>query len=115
MADTARSRLPMLEAGQAPKEMTVNEALARLDLLVQTGVVAVGIDTPPATPAEGQAWIVGGAPTGAWTAQPRALAGWEGRGVAIRRALQGHDGVDRDRWLHRDVRRRAMAGGTADR
>ena len=76
MADTARWGLPMLEAGQAQKEMTVNEALARLDLLAQAAVVATGLDTPPATPVEGQAWIVGSAPTGIWAGQARALAGW---------------------------------------
>lgn len=76
MADTARWGLPMLEAGQAQKEMTVNEALARLDLLAQAGVVAAGLDTPPATPMAGQAWIVGRAPTGGWAGQAQALAGW---------------------------------------
>ena len=33
MSDTARWALPLLEAGQAQKEMTVNEALTALDLL----------------------------------------------------------------------------------
>ena len=35
MTDTARWALPLLEAGQAQKEMTHNEALQRLDLLAQ--------------------------------------------------------------------------------
>lgn len=76
MAETARMGLPLLDAGQAQKEMTVNEALARLDLLTQAAVVAVGANMPPGAPADGQAWIVGNAPTGAWTGHGRALAGW---------------------------------------
>ena len=80
MADTARMGLPLLDAGQAQKEMTVNEALARLDLLTQASVIAVGLDTPPGAPAAGQAWIVGGAPSGAWAGQARALAGWTSGG-----------------------------------
>lgn len=80
MADTARWTLPLLDAGQAQKEMTVNEALARLDLLTQAGVVAVGTNVPPATPGEGQAWIVGAAPTGIWAGHDRAVAGWTAGG-----------------------------------
>ena len=80
MGETARWGLPLLAAGQAQKEMTVNEGLARLDLLAQADVVAVGLDTPPDAPAEGQAWIVGGAPTGRWTGQAHALAGWTAGG-----------------------------------
>ena len=80
MTDTARWVLPLLEAGQAQKEMTVNEALATLDLLAQAGVEAVGVNAPPADPAPGQCWIVGTAPTGAWAGRAGALAGWTAGG-----------------------------------
>ncbi|WP_242098501.1 DUF2793 domain-containing protein [Sphingomonas sp. CROZ-RG-20F-R02-07] len=73
---TARLALPLLESGQAQKEVTHNEALARLDLAVQASVLASGLSTPPVAPADGQAWIVGDSPTGAWTGQGRAVAGW---------------------------------------
>ncbi len=97
MADTARWGLPLLEAGQAQKEMTVNEALGRLELLTQAGVVAVGPDAPPSAPAEGQAWIVGGAPTGAWARQARAIAGWTAGGwrfVAPREGMSAWSAAD---------------------
>lgn len=90
MSETARWALPLLEAGQAQKEMTVNEALARLDLFAQPSVAAVGLDAPPADPAQGQAWIVGAAPTGAWAGQAQTLAGWTAGGwrfVAPREGL----------------------------
>lgn len=80
MTDTARWALPLLEAGQAQKEMTHNEALQRVDLLAQASVVAVGTDLPPVEPVPGQCWAVGAAPVGAWAGQARALAGWTGGG-----------------------------------
>lgn len=73
---TARLAMPLLAAGQAEKELTHNEALARLDLLVQPAVIALGVDHPPAAPAPGQCWIVGTAPTGAWAGHGAELAGW---------------------------------------
>ena len=90
MTETARLALPLLAAGQAQKEMTVNEALARLDIAVHACVVEVGRNTPPAAPADGDAWILGAAPTGAWTGRPGALAGWTAGGrrfVAPREGL----------------------------
>ena len=77
MSDTsARWGLPLIEAGQAQKEVFHNEAVTLIDLLVQASVVAAGLDTPPASPAAGQAWIVGTAPTGVWTGHANAVAGW---------------------------------------
>lgn len=73
---SARLALPFLIAGQAQKEVWHNEALALLDLAVQPSVVAVGLDTPPASPATGACWIVGATPDGAWSGQPHAIAGW---------------------------------------
>ena len=43
MTKTARWALPLLEAGQAQKEMGHNEALAAIDLLMTTAVLAVRI------------------------------------------------------------------------
>lgn len=80
MSETGRWALPLLDAGQAQKEMTHNEALATLDLLVQAAVVAVGVDTPPVSPTVGQCWIVGAAPTGQWAGRAGALAGWTAGG-----------------------------------
>lgn len=78
--ETVRLALPLIDAGQAQKELTHNEALTALDLLVQAGVVASEVNTPPGTPAPGQAWIVGGAPVGAWAGKAGAIAGWTAGG-----------------------------------
>lgn len=73
---TARLAMPLLAAGQAGKELMHNEALARLDMLVQPAVVAIGVNNPPAEPVAGQCWVVGPTPVGAWAGHAAALAGW---------------------------------------
>lgn len=77
---TARLALPMLQPGQAQKELYHNEALALLDLAVQPVVIEIGRNAPPTTPLPGQSWIVGAAPTGAWAGAANKLAGWTNGG-----------------------------------
>lgn len=77
---SARLGLPLLHAGQAGKELTHNEALQMLDLVVAGGAEALGVDAPPATPAVGQVWIVGPTPTGTWAGRAGRLAGWTAAG-----------------------------------
>jgi hypothetical protein len=77
---TPRLGLPMLEAGQAQKEVLHNEALALLDMLVSGIVEGSGDNVPPASPTIGRAWIVGTAPTGDWTGQAGAVAVWTSGG-----------------------------------
>jgi hypothetical protein len=71
---TPRLALPYILAQQAQKEVTHAAALNRLDALVQPVVQQVGLNTPPGSPADGQCWIVGTAPTGAWAGQANKLA-----------------------------------------
>ena len=78
--ETPRWTLPLLSAGQAQKEVTHNEALSLLDLVVQPCVEAVGLNAPPTDATPGQAWVVGDQPTGAWTGHARHLAGWTAGG-----------------------------------
>ncbi|MGN6277180.1 MAG: DUF2793 domain-containing protein [Sphingomonas sp.] len=77
---SARLALPLLAAGQAQKEMTVNEALTRLDVAVQASAVAGGVDAPPASPSIGQCWIIGNAPADAWSGHAGQLAAWTSGG-----------------------------------
>lgn len=70
--------LPYIQGGQAQKHVTHNEALERLDMLVQLTVEAVDINTPPGGAVEGQAWTVGAAPTGAWASNAGDIAAWRG-------------------------------------
>lgn len=66
-----------MPAGQAQKELFVNEALSRLDLLVQASVIAEAAQ-PPADPQPGQCWLVAQGASGAWSGEGGKLAGWIG-------------------------------------
>lgn len=74
-ARTPRHALPYLFPGQAQKEVFVNEALARLDALVQPAVLGE-IAAPPANPAPGDCYIVARPATGVWATHEGALATW---------------------------------------
>ena len=76
MAETPRLDLPYIAASQAQKEVTHSIGLDRLDLLVQCSVLDRNLTAPPASPALGDAYIVGPAPTGAWAGRANALALW---------------------------------------
>ncbi|AQR74422.1 DUF2793 domain-containing protein [Sphingomonas sp. LM7] len=77
---THRLALPLLQPGQAQKEMAHNEALALLDMVVQGAAVEAGLDVPPASPELGASWILGASPSGAWTGHAHEIAGWTGAG-----------------------------------
>jgi hypothetical protein len=59
---SARLALPYLAAGQMQKHVTLNEALTRLDVLVQTAVASRTVASQPGAPEEGEMFIL---PTGA--------------------------------------------------
>jgi hypothetical protein len=102
---TARFALPLLEAGQAQKEMFHNEALLRIDSLLHASVIAIGTEVPPGDPAPGDCWIVGAAPSGAWAGQAHALASWSAGGwrfVAAREGMCVWAAAARERALFRD-------------
>lgn len=84
-----RLKLPLLAAAQAQKEVTHNEALALADIAIQAVVQAVAPATVPTSPSVGQCWIVGLAPTGAWTGQAGAIAGWTSGGWRFVAAFEG--------------------------
>jgi len=73
---TPRLGLPLLFAGQTQKEFFVNEAHALADALLHAAIEGEA-DAPPATPAEGECWLVGNAPTGAWEDAAGRLASFQ--------------------------------------
>ena len=72
MSDTsARLGLPYLAAGQMQKHVTLNEALTRLDGLVQCSVTSRSLVTQPGEPADGALYILpDDAEGGAWSLHP---------------------------------------------
>lgn len=77
MTDTANLGLPCIEGSQAQKHVTHNDALRILDTLVQLAVLDRDITAPPASPAEGQRWIVKSGATGLWAGHDNAIAAWQ--------------------------------------
>lgn len=71
---SARLALPYIQPAQAQKHVTHNEAVQRLDLLVQLVVEAFGAAIPPAQPDEGRIWALGPVPADAWAGQAGMLA-----------------------------------------
>lgn len=86
---TARLILPLLQPGQAQKEMLHNEALALLDLAAQASAVSAGANTPPADPTPGDSWILGDAPEAAWAGHPHEVAGWTDGGWRFLAPFEG--------------------------
>lgn len=62
---STRLGLPWLMPAQAQKHVTHNEALRRLDALVQAAVESRSVAEEPSAPAEGQGWIVAEGASGA--------------------------------------------------
>lgn len=90
---TPRLGLPMLFAGQAQKEATVNEAFAAIDFLLSGGVEGIA-SVPPIAPVAGMAWIVGPAPTGAFAGHSDKIAGWSEGGWRFIQPSEGMRAFD---------------------
>lgn len=74
MTVTAHMGLTLLESAQAQKEITINEALARLDAILNAGVIDRHLATPPASPDEGDVYIVASGAKGAWSGKEAQVA-----------------------------------------
>ncbi|MEM9969563.1 MAG: DUF2793 domain-containing protein, partial [Pseudomonadota bacterium] len=74
MAETSRLALPLVQAAQAQKHVTVNEAFERLDALSQLTLVSDGQATPPLSPGQGEVHGVGAGAVDAWTGHDGKLA-----------------------------------------
>ncbi|MBT8154538.1 DUF2793 domain-containing protein [Epibacterium ulvae] len=73
-----RLDLPFILPAQAQKHVTHNEALRRLDGLVQLVVQEIDAQVPPIAPTLGAAYALGAAPNAAWAGQAHRLAIWQG-------------------------------------
>lgn len=72
MTNTPRLALPAIEAAQAQKHVTHNEALVLLDALTQLTVESRALTAPPGAPAEGACYLPAAGAGGAWS-------GWDGQ------------------------------------
>ncbi|RYH95916.1 MAG: DUF2793 domain-containing protein, partial [Acetobacteraceae bacterium] len=80
--DTTILSLPLILPAQAQKHVTHNEALVKLDLMVQLAVINRTLTTAPALPTIGDRHIVAAGATGPWVGQAGRIAlfteaGWQ--------------------------------------
>lgn len=75
--NSSRLGLPYIQAAQAQKHVTHNEALRVLDALVQASVVSKDVTVPPSLPVDGEAYVVPAGALGAWLGHEGSLAVWE--------------------------------------
>jgi len=74
MVNTANLELPLVQAAQAQKHVTVNEALAVLDAAAQLRLMSITVTVPPAGAPDGTAYAVPPGASGDWALQPGRLA-----------------------------------------
>ena len=80
MSDTPNLKLPCIEAAQAQKHVTHNEALRSLDAIVQLGVLDRDLASPPASPADGDRYLVSSGASGDWSGKEDQIAVWQDGG-----------------------------------
>ncbi len=96
MDETPRLGLPYILGGQALKHITHNEALQKLDVLVQAIVDSASLTTPPGSPLEGDAYIVPTGATGAWAGHGNEIAVARSGGWSFHDPAHGWQVYDRD-------------------
>lgn len=107
MSDTPRMGLPLIEAAQAQKHVTHNEALVILDALAHLFLSDRDLADPPSAPATGEAWLVASPASGDWAGQEGRIAffidgGWRfydpfkglGAYVGDEQAIITYDGAE---------------------
>jgi len=73
---TTHLLLPYILASQGQKHVTHNEALRLLDAMVQLSVLDRDLTGAPASPADGDRYIVASSATGLWTGWDLNVAFW---------------------------------------
>ncbi len=63
---TNNLNIQLLYSNQAKKEISINEALVKLDSLLNAGAISMQLSSPPSSPKDGDLYIVGKSPNGLW-------------------------------------------------
>lgn len=92
---SARLGAPYLAAAQIDKSTTHNEALTLFDIAVSAAVDGFLLNSPPASPAAGNCYVIGSAPFGAWVGHAQALAGFTAGGWRFIAPVEGLAVVDK--------------------
>lgn len=86
---TTRLSLPLLVPGQGQKDITHNEALVVLDMLVQPVAQSRVVAAPPHSPEQGICWLIPDEATGVWAGKGGQLACWMEGGWHYATASEG--------------------------
>ena len=89
MASSPHLALPYLEAAQAQKHVTHNEALRALDAVVMLAVLDRDLASPPGSPSDGDRYIISSGATGAWSGQDGKIAAWQDGAWSFHAAQEG--------------------------
>jgi len=73
VSTSPRMGLPLLFAGQAQKEIFVNEALSMTDALLHCAIEG-SLGSPPSSANDGASWLVAASPNGDWAGQAGKIA-----------------------------------------
>lgn len=95
MTQSARLGVSYLQAAQLQKEVTVNEGFAAFDLVTSAAVDGFLLNAPPASPAVGSCYVVGGSPSGVWAGHAFALAGYTAGGWRFIAPFDGLTALDK--------------------
>lgn len=77
MSNTSNLGLPYILAAQAQKHVTHNEALRALDAIVQLSALESGLTDPPASPAEGDRYLIASPASGIWAGHDNEVAAFQ--------------------------------------
>lgn len=68
--------IPYISTNQSQPDVTHNDALVMIQVLLSAGVWQVGLNTPPGDPENGDAYIVGTSPTDIWVGKENVIAAY---------------------------------------
>lgn len=99
MSSTANLSLNLLQAAQAQKHVTVNEALCRLDGLVQMILASLTVTVPPTTVIDGVSYGIPVGAVNAWAGQDGRIAIGKGGGWDFADPRAGWRALVRDQGM----------------
>jgi hypothetical protein len=80
MTESTNFKVPFISPSQAQKHVTHNDAIEVIDSLIQRLAKDSSLSSPPASPAQGDIYIIASSPaaTGLWSGQENSLARFDG-------------------------------------
>ncbi len=100
MSITPRLNLPYIMPAQAQKHVTHNEALIRLDGIVQLSCIELARETPPETPNQNDRYCIGLNPNGVWQNKANQIAVYQDKAWMFYRPNEGWTAWMQDQHAH---------------